>query len=724
MKPIWLLLIIFIIFAGYGFTRINLFTATLYAPPGMEAPIELLYGSPGNLISAPRTLFESERRAGEFRYEFSVPSGAYPVLLLVAHGSAPASSLVFRDVFHARVLEIQNPACVSELTKIEPTSGQSVSLPSQGRLQLVLWMIFTGWPCFLLTGLIYLAREFCVRSPRFEVFKRTWRDSQTLANSPFWRAAILMILFLSLLFLIPGGIRYDLLGDDPAMELLASGYITGHPSEYLVFIHFLPGLALKAFYSLFPSIPWYPAMLVLAVGTGIFIATYGIQRSGQRACRLLWGGLFLGICGVELMTHLQFTSSAFFLGFGGVLLFILQTSTRSLVLSFLFVVACSLLRYESFVLLTGTFSLAAIYFTRRSWRTIIPYGLIVIVSVLGLKEMNVAYYLHDPGWAKYFAYNQARGELHQTPKLNDIPAHSPVFKAVGWSANDREMFDRHWLFQDDRVYSIEKLRYLGAHLAPVRDFEGGFFTLLASLVRLPGVVLFLLVVFTLGLENGRSFWKNFALILAPTLVLFSYFALYLRLPDRVVLPILCACTVLLLIQAPPSIYREHSLIRFICAVLLIAITLNFSISTNVAAYRERALASRQLHHSFERLRSIEGMTFVNSIHAIRLENLEPFGHSPLADGLDIIPLLWLFESPSYNLWLERHHSRELFPSLAHDPHFLLLVPTAEMDRGQAFSTFMLEHYGENIRMRPFTLPDGTPAIFPDLTVLQLPGERP
>lgn len=47
MKPVWLLGIVFIIFVSYGITQINFYTGIIYAPSGIGAPIEMLYGSPG-----------------------------------------------------------------------------------------------------------------------------------------------------------------------------------------------------------------------------------------------------------------------------------------------------------------------------------------------------------------------------------------------------------------------------------------------------------------------------------------------------------------------------------------------------------------------------------------------------------------------------------------------------------------------------------------------------
>jgi len=718
MKPIWLIIVVFVIFVSYGITQINSYTGILYAPAGSEGPIELFYGSPGKFVPAGRIMTYSERHSDEFRYEFYLPSGTYPTVLAVTHGSIPTSGLIIQNIFQTKVAEIQKPICIPAFDKINQVDGstQTLVLPSGGMGQLLFWMFRKGWTCLALVGLIYVAKGFSARSYRFESFKKSLLAQQIFHPSPPL-AAFFFILLLGSLFLIPGAIRYDV-GDDPAMEMLASGYVTGRPSEYLVFINFIPGLALKVLYSYYQFFPWYPSLLALAAMVGISIVTYIVQQQSMGDDRQLWGFILLVSCAATLVMHLQFTSAAFLLGFGGILIFIFRTSKASLVLSLLLVVSCSLLRYESFVLLAGTFSLAAICFTQRSLAIKIFYGVTAIVLAVGLKEINLAYYTHDPGWNRYVVYNQARGELHQTPKLNDIPANDSVFKSVGWSANDLKMFDRHWLFQDSHVYSVEKLQFLATHLVSSRDIAGCFYALIIPLIRLPEMALFLLVVIGLGVQNAPSYWKHLSIILGPSLVLFGYLALYARLPDRVVLPTLYACAALTLIYIQPSIQQARSKIHFFNIALLVAIIVSLSISTIVSTCKQRALISQQLHRSLDRLKSIQGKTFVSSIHGIRLENLEPFSNFSLTSGLDVIHLLWSFESPSFDLQLQRHHSHELFSSLAHDPHFFLVVPTDEIERGKDFSAFMLEHYGEAIQMKPFSLPDGTLAIFPDLTVLQ------
>ena len=50
--------------------------------------------------------------------------------------------------------------------------------------------------------------------------------------------------------------------DDPNMQWIASGFYTGHPSEYLVFSNVLIRWAVKSLYTLVPGCNWYLVYLL------------------------------------------------------------------------------------------------------------------------------------------------------------------------------------------------------------------------------------------------------------------------------------------------------------------------------------------------------------------------------------------------------------------------------------------------------------------------------
>src|SRR6267142_3034143 len=71
----------------------------------------------------------------------------------------------------------------------------------------------------------------------------------------FVAVALLNLTFFGavLIFLVPD---YET-NDDLAMQLIASGFYTGHPSEYLVFTSFAIGWMLRLLYEFSGSFNWY-----------------------------------------------------------------------------------------------------------------------------------------------------------------------------------------------------------------------------------------------------------------------------------------------------------------------------------------------------------------------------------------------------------------------------------------------------------------------------------
>jgi len=108
--------------------------------------------------------------------------------------------------------------------------------------------------------------------------------------------------------------------DDLTMQLVSSGFYTGHPSEYLVFSSFLIGWILRILYSLHGGLNWYFGYLVtvhfLAL-TAIAVSVWDGRRTWARVA--LYVGFFL-LVEVRLLLNLQFTSTAFLAGTAGVLL--------------------------------------------------------------------------------------------------------------------------------------------------------------------------------------------------------------------------------------------------------------------------------------------------------------------------------------------------------------------------------------------------------------------
>jgi hypothetical protein len=252
--------------------------------------------------------------------------------------------------------------------------------------------------------------------------------------------------------------------DDLTMQLIASGFYTGHPSEYLVFTSIPIGWMLRMLYEATRGFNWYFWYLVSVHWASLVaLSCLFLGRSFSWRWTALYVGFF-AMVEVHLLLDLQFTTTAFIAGAAGVLLLVdglksnqpihwpkillgvgfvlVMLMVREPVAPFLAMVACPFLLER---------------FGFSGWPRLVTTGLACVVLAVLIHQFNDAYYRHNPAWAEFNEYNTLRGKIHRTALENNLMAAAP---AVGWSENDAYMF-HNWYFADPEVYgSLAKMRDL------------------------------------------------------------------------------------------------------------------------------------------------------------------------------------------------------------------------------------------------------------------------
>jgi hypothetical protein len=134
-----------------------------------------------------------------------------------------------------------------------------------------------------------------------------------------WASVVNLILFG--LFLTCATSVYET-NDDLMMQMIASGFHTGHPDEHLVFTDVLIGWALRFLYGAWTGCNWY-LIYLLAVHYAVLtaIAFLVVSRRGGWLFTLLYVGFFL-IVETRILLYLQFTTTAFLAGTAGLLLLV------------------------------------------------------------------------------------------------------------------------------------------------------------------------------------------------------------------------------------------------------------------------------------------------------------------------------------------------------------------------------------------------------------------
>lgn len=315
--------------------------------------------------------------------------------------------------------------------------------------------------------------------PSRAVLPGTWffRYSQWLvARRPgfralAWAAVVNFVLFgLFLAFATP---MYET-NDDLMMQLIASGFYTGHPDPHLVFTNVIIGWVLRFLYGTWTGCNWYLGYLLVAHYAALTaVAFLVVSRRGGWLFTMLYLGFFL-IVETHLLLRLQFTTTAFLVGTAGLLLLVdaLQPGHPAdgprLITGLAFWGLMCLIREPVALLLAAV---ACPFVVERlgltQWRRLLATVLAFVAIFLVLHETNSWVYQRDPAWAEFSNYNRVRGEI----QITELSAYLPqADSAVGWSKNDGWMFSEFY-FPDPDVYAganrmhllLDKLKTLARH---------------------------------------------------------------------------------------------------------------------------------------------------------------------------------------------------------------------------------------------------------------------
>jgi hypothetical protein len=275
--------------------------------------------------------------------------------------------------------------------------------------------------------------------------------------------AVLVNLILLGLFLACATPNYET-NDDLEMQLIASGFYTGHPDAHLVFSNILIGQGLRFFYGTWPGCNWYLIYLLVAHYAALTaFAFLVISRRGGWLFALLYAGFFLMV-ETHLLLHLQFTTTAFLAGTAGLLLLVDGLArahpihwprvTAGLALWSL---TCLIREPVALFLamVAGPFLLER--FGRIGWRRLLGTGVVCAGILLVLHGINRWTYQHDPAWAEFSEYNHLRGEIQDMTIAEYLPQ---AEAAVGWSRNDGWMFSEFYFSEPDVYAGVPRMHLL------------------------------------------------------------------------------------------------------------------------------------------------------------------------------------------------------------------------------------------------------------------------
>ena len=555
----------------------------------------------------------------------------------------------------------------------------------------------------------------------------------------FGLAACISFIFFGL-FLVCATPAYET-NDDLTMQLIASGFYTGHPDAHLVFTNILIGWMLQFLYATWAGCNWYLIYLLIVHYAALTaIAFVVMSRWFGWLSALLCAGFFL-IDEPHILLQLQFTTTAFLAGTAGLLLLVdglqpgqpahwpktiagvafvgLMGLIREPVALFLAVVACPFLLER---------------FGWAGWRRLLGAALVCAGLLLLLHGINRWAYQQDPAWAEFSEYNHLRGEIHDTPLEKFLPQAAPT---VGWSQNDGWMFSKQFFADADVYAGVPRMRLLLAKLkALARDEPASSSSFPAGLLYLPkmfghdaGGLMKLAILNAIGCLFAAGIFRHRCLVtLLISYGLFVALGIYLlkaaRLPERVsyniplfvngiclywtsgfqkrpVAATLSVSSDTFSRRSWPAKVMRLSVLTLVIIWAALYLSNFFQLAQNLwfenARNRNLKQVSRQILDPIRALKSTRGKLVLTAMpNDSVLEQCLFFYPATGKVPFYFVPYGWLSYSPIYSQILEQHHLHPYPLSLLNRPDVFFLTKM-KWQWLLPLRTFYREHYGLDVR---------------------------
>jgi hypothetical protein len=541
--------------------------------------------------------------------------------------------------------------------------------------------------------------------------------------------------------------------DDVVMSMIASGTgVSTQPDEHLVFSSFILGLILKHLYSLFPTIPWYGVYLV---GIHYFCQVtilYSLLKWRYSRAAVFCFAILFGTVGVQLMSRLQFTSTAVWATECGIFVLLSGLTMRrdgqgrsSLIMlgwGMGLIILGSMVRFECFV---GAIAMSAIPLalliwlqdrstapTQRVWRVGLMAIVITTVAAFGLQEAHKYYYSKDTAWKEYLAFNPYRVKFNDYCWTHYSEETKPVFDSVQWSKNDHDMI-RRCFFDDPKIFGLKNLQAIvdgypwAIESVSLEKMQRWWYEILRNVRLWP---IWALIPAQIWWSRDRRFAVRHFLMLTLSLDALICALMFLKNPPgRVYYPLIAfqALYTLYLMrycdssksqseQAPStdSVMSQfinarlpglqfHGLISAgVCGIAV----LGLSVGQNKAHRDSRVAirANRLMHADLARIDPLETDLFVCWGSSFPYEAILPLESNRILRRIHLLSLGWPQQSPVNDAVKEHFGIRDLTQSLFDNPNIYLLSDefgknghsvTGELagstDLGY-YQTYIREHY--------------------------------
>lgn len=232
--------------------------------------------------------------------------------------------------------------------------------------------------------------------------------------------------------------------DDAAMNIIASGSLTGEPSEFIIFSNILVGYLLKLLYLKISGVNWYSWYLI----GSIFVGYFSIQallinfRLGNMQKLIIHISMLLIL--VSSIEKLQFTRAAAIVLLAGFMIVFLykQTLYKPIfnIIGVLLIVLGSLIRIDVFYMYTIlAIPFIIIILKNSGYKRLFKFGIAVFIVLL-TNLYNSYIYNNNEEYKEYKEINYYRANITVVDypffKYNFV---KPILDSVGWTYEDYDL---------------------------------------------------------------------------------------------------------------------------------------------------------------------------------------------------------------------------------------------------------------------------------------------
>ena len=283
-----------------------------------------------------------------------------------------------------------------------------------------------------------------------------------------WLAGLLcaIVFFVLYLFVFRPGYQVD---DDITMIQLASGYLGGTPVPFMVFSNVILGFILNLLYRLPTNLNWEIIIFFGINFLSVWCLVYIVFSLPLKSVHKFFGVLVILLSDSLFLLNITFTTTATFAVISGFVSILAATYKRSplprrmLLFGGSLILAGSLIRIESFLLVL-LLILPSLIIVHRFFdiKNLMISSLISILVIASFYLFNILYVKSFPQWDSFYAYNNVRSELQDTPRVH-LSNVKNAYYDIGWNFNDYKLF-MSWFFPDEQLFSISNLQYLVIHI--------------------------------------------------------------------------------------------------------------------------------------------------------------------------------------------------------------------------------------------------------------------